>query len=144
MDEPLADAQNLQDDLLFGRKLRIVRMGQVPNEPAQGKRSIPRLVQLARLPQWIDIAVLLGEAAGRADRVTRRAQRQKDEMYKQGEGCQSCSIRAICDGFTNQYVDRFGMDEVNPYTGQIISNPAVYIAKQLKLIEIPVAEKDHV
>jgi molybdenum cofactor biosynthesis enzyme MoaA len=56
--------------------------------------------------------------------------------YKYSDGCMSCSLQSICDGFHGDYVRLFGMDEARPITDiPPVSDPTHYIANQDKILE---------
>ncbi|GAA3623212.1 hypothetical protein GCM10022419_131110 [Nonomuraea rosea] len=50
--------------------------------------------------------------------------------YVHAKPCEGCSLRAICDGVSEQYLDRFGDGELQPYNGPDIFNPTHFIAEQ--------------
>lgn len=39
----------------------------------------------------------------------------RKNLYVKGDACRKCAANPICDGFSKQYVARFGMDEARPY-----------------------------
>jgi hypothetical protein len=50
--------------------------------------------------------------------------------YEHASPCEGCSMRAICDGIHGQYARRFGVDELNPYDGRVVTSPTHFIAHQ--------------
>lgn len=63
------------------------------------------------------------------------AQKVKNQGFCQGDACRFCAAGFICDGFTNQYVNRFGMEEMEPYEGKVILDPKWFINNQEKVID---------
>ncbi len=53
--------------------------------------------------------------------------------YVHGELCQQCALRNICDGFHSQYAKRWGFEEAQPYEGEPVFDPTIFIRRQLKL-----------
>lgn len=49
--------------------------------------------------------------------------------------CRHCAAGAICDGFANQYARRFGISEMEPYTGSLITDPTHFIVNQKKIVD---------
>ncbi|KJR41170.1 Radical SAM domain protein [Candidatus Magnetoovum chiemensis] len=64
------------------------------------------------------------------------AQHMKSQLFCQNHACHLCALRAICDGFSNQYANRFSMNETAPYDGEIIKDPKWFINKQKKVVDI--------
>jgi MoaA/NifB/PqqE/SkfB family radical SAM enzyme len=58
-------------------------------------------------------------------------QRQRHK-YTYLDACNQCAARSICDGFSSQYVTRFGSEEAQPYSGPSIQDPAFFIRAQEK------------
>ncbi|KJU85157.1 Radical SAM domain-containing protein [Candidatus Magnetobacterium bavaricum] len=63
------------------------------------------------------------------------ANKVKRDGFCQSDRCMFCSVGFICDGFTNQYASRFGTDEMQPYQGKIITDPAWFIRNQDKVVD---------
>ena len=55
--------------------------------------------------------------------------------YKKEQKCKKCSMNYLCDGLTNQYFNRFGDVELEPYSGKTIKDPTNYIKRQYKIID---------
>lgn len=47
--------------------------------------------------------------------------------------CGECAVRAICDGVHAQYYSRWGDAELDPYSGEPVSDPTHFIERQVKL-----------
>lgn len=58
---------------------------------------------------------------------------QQRHHYTHVPECDSCALRAICDGFHEQYVARWGSDEARPFAGPPITDPRHFIGSQRKL-----------
>jgi MoaA/NifB/PqqE/SkfB family radical SAM enzyme len=58
-------------------------------------------------------------------------QRQRHK-YTYLDACHKCAARSICDGFSSQYVARFGSEEAEPFPGPSIQDPAFFIRAQEK------------
>ncbi|MBF0343957.1 MAG: radical SAM protein [Nitrospirae bacterium] len=63
------------------------------------------------------------------------ANKVKRDGFCQSERCMFCAAGSICDGFASQYANRFGTDEMQPYSGEIITDPAWYIRNQDKVVD---------
>lgn len=57
---------------------------------------------------------------------------QQRYNYVYADACQECSAKAICDGFSSQYLARFGEGEARPFRGSPISDPTFFIREQSK------------
>ena len=63
--------------------------------------------------------------------ISKAARRQQSRhSYIHAEPCKQCAVRAICDGVNDQYARRFGVDELRPYDGPVITDPAHFVAHQ--------------
>lgn len=49
--------------------------------------------------------------------------------------CKNCSFTNICDGINKQYHSRFGDEELEPYMGEIINDPTIFIKDQYKITD---------
>jgi hypothetical protein len=79
---------------------------------------------------WYDCKV---EAPSR-DWYKVASMKQKERHgYIQGEVCNHCGVKMICDGFHTQYVRQFGFKEAVPYPGQYVEDPTFFIKNQYKL-----------
>jgi MoaA/NifB/PqqE/SkfB family radical SAM enzyme len=58
---------------------------------------------------------------------------QQRHGYIHVPGCDSCALKAVCDGLHPQYVARWSGDEVRPYNAPPVSDPRYFIARQRKL-----------
>ena len=62
------------------------------------------------------------------------AQRQqRRHHYSHVAACDPCAVKAICDGFHQQYVARWGSAEASPYAGDRVTDPRHFIAHQVKV-----------
>ena len=63
--------------------------------------------------------------------------RCQDVKYQYHEGCQTCSVRDICDGFHGDYADLHGTAEAQPVNpeGAAVTDPLHYIRRQEKIVE---------
>lgn len=69
---------------------------------------------------------------------TEAARRQQQRHgYVHVAGCGGCSLRAVCDGFHAQYVDRWGGGEASPYAGSPTTDPCHFVRHQSKVHYIP-------
>lgn len=57
---------------------------------------------------------------------------QHRHAYKYTDACMDCSLKNICDGFHEQYLERWGGGEAKPYKGNIVTDPEFYIRNQKK------------
>jgi MoaA/NifB/PqqE/SkfB family radical SAM enzyme len=56
--------------------------------------------------------------------------------YRYAPACDSCGLRAICDGFHGDYAAFFGFSEASPVTMTApVDDPRHYIAQQHKIVE---------
>src|ERR1044071_1187405 len=58
---------------------------------------------------------------------------QRRHSYVHGAPCLNCAARTICDGFHEQYANRFGFSEAQPYEGDAIDDPTHFIRDQVKM-----------
>jgi hypothetical protein len=58
---------------------------------------------------------------------------QQRHGYRQPPECGTCALTAICDGFHEQYLARWGADEAAPRTGPPVTDPSHFIRQQSKL-----------
>lgn len=58
---------------------------------------------------------------------------QQRHHYIHVPACDTCAIKAICDGFHAQYVARWSGDEAKPYSGTQVSDPCHFIRDQTKV-----------
>ena len=62
--------------------------------------------------------------------------RASDCCIKHVPSCGNCALRAICDGFTNDYVQYFGGDEAVPVVDiPPVHDPTFFIRQQQKIVE---------
>lgn len=57
------------------------------------------------------------------------------KLYFKSDKCKTCSLTSICDGVKIQYYNRFGDEELNPYSGEIIEDTTYYIKEQFKICD---------
>ncbi len=55
--------------------------------------------------------------------------------FIKGPACRFCAVSYLCDGFLKQYAGRFGMDEMEPYEGEVIRDPVEFIKSQKKVVD---------
>ncbi len=55
--------------------------------------------------------------------------------YQYHDGCRSCAMHAICDGFHGDYAALFGTSEATPIPGAPVDDPLHYIKDQDKVVE---------
>jgi MoaA/NifB/PqqE/SkfB family radical SAM enzyme len=46
--------------------------------------------------------------------------------YKKSESCEECNLESICDGVEKTYDEQFGLDELNPFVGEKITDPVFF------------------
>jgi MoaA/NifB/PqqE/SkfB family radical SAM enzyme len=63
------------------------------------------------------------------------ARMMREKLFCQSRACRLCALDPICDGFSNQYASRFGMDETLPYDEPAVTDPAHFIRKQKKVVD---------
>jgi MoaA/NifB/PqqE/SkfB family radical SAM enzyme len=62
-------------------------------------------------------------------RQAAREQRERHD-YRHAEPCTRCAAQDICDGLHEQYLQRFGDGELQPFAGPRIADPRHFIAEQ--------------
>lgn len=58
---------------------------------------------------------------------------QQRHHYIRVPACGDCALRAVCDGFHEQYVARWGGEEAEPYGGAPVADPRHFIRHQRKI-----------
>jgi sulfatase maturation enzyme AslB (radical SAM superfamily) len=79
---------------------------------------------------WYDC----GHAGPPSEEWYREAARQQSSRhhYRHVEECGGCAARLICDGFHEQYIQRWGGSEARPLPGAVISDPKHFVRRQTK------------
>ena len=95
-------------------------------------------MRLHGVKQRVELALARGPAAGAPDdRYRKEAQIRAHEYtgYRHVEGCSSCDVREICDGFYADYVELFGADEARPIDlGGPVTDPQHFSRHQAKRV----------
>lgn len=84
------------------------------------------------------LAKLEQATKGKATLYRREAARRASEDcgYQYHEGCQTCAVKSICDGFHGDYAGHFGTDEAVPITDvELVDDPLTFIREQEKTVE---------
>lgn len=105
---------------LRGREVHVYTGYQLPYDPHEWDYN-----------SWYDAGHQGGPGADWYLEASAR-QRQRHH-YVHVPACGGCALRAVCDGFHEQYVARWGGDEARPYPGEAITDPRHFIADQDKI-----------
>jgi len=132
-----------------GMQPQRMRDGDVaPTRSLSGQRSLHAMQKpvdlLLRIPVLKDVLpkvhqVVLGSLENMRDRDAMYAENAKVRAelhcgYTYAKCCETCSVKAICDGFHGDYAALFGTDEaVAIHLAQDVKDPRHYIAHQEKL-----------
>ncbi len=54
---------------------------------------------------------------------------------KHTQKCNKCALNKICDGLTNQYLQRYGDNELSPYDGELIKEIDFFMKQQDRYID---------
>jgi MoaA/NifB/PqqE/SkfB family radical SAM enzyme len=60
-------------------------------------------------------------------------EQQERHHYVQSDTCGTCAVQDICDGLHEQYMHRYGDEELRPYPGPSIADPTHFIRWQPNL-----------
>ncbi len=69
-------------------------------------------------------------------RIEAKRRACEDCGYQYHDGCQSCALQGICDGFHGDYAEFFGTDEAKPITDiDPVEDPLYFTKDQVKTVE---------